>query len=83
MSAPAHRASFLAIDQIPLLNPHLAKLYASKTSKTLRRDLNELVRMGLVRVDSDGRFKVAIEIMSAFLPARTTPVVPPTTVRQG
>jgi len=55
MSAPAHRANFLAIDQIPLLNPHLAKLYASKTSKTLRRDLNELVRMGLVRVDSDGR----------------------------
>jgi Fic family protein len=83
MSAPAHRANFLAIDQIPLLNPHLAKLYASKTSKTLRRDLNELVRMGLVRVDSDGRFKVAIEIMSAFLPARSTPAMPQPTIRQG
>ena len=83
MSAPAHRANFLAIDQIPLISPRLAKLYATKSSKTLRRDLNELVRMGLVRRDSDGRFKVAIEIMSAFLPARSTPVMPRPTVRQG
>jgi len=39
--------------------------------------------MGLVRVDSDGRFKVAIEIMSAFLPARSTPAMPQPTIRQG
>ena len=83
MSAPAHRSSPPAMDQIPLLNPHLAKLYAAKSSKTLRRDLNELVQMGLVRADSDGRFKVAMEIMSAFLPARRSLVAPPTTVRQG
>ena len=39
--------------EIKRLNPQLAELYATKTPKTLSRDLNELVKRQLITVDGD------------------------------
>ncbi len=62
---------------------HLAKLYAERTRKTLRRDLAELKNLGLVVVDGTGRFRAHVETIEAFLPARKPPEMPAPTVRQG
>jgi Fic family protein len=82
MSTP-ERKQPLTPDEISLLSPHLARLYAERTQKTLRRDLNELKNLGLVVADSAGRFKANVEIIAAFLPARRSPEAPAPTVRQG
>ena len=51
------------------LTPEIAELYASKTTKTLTRDLHELQRMKLIR-----RFGALIEangaLLTELLPAR-------------
>jgi cell filamentation protein, protein adenylyltransferase len=39
---------------IPDLTPRLAGAYATKTEKTLSRDLNEIKRLGLLRQEPDG-----------------------------
>lgn len=51
------------------LTPRLAKAYASKNTKTVQRDLNELERMGLVERQTGG-FKAKRETILAFLPWR-------------
>lgn len=51
------------------LTPRLAKAYATKSSKTVQRDLNELERMKLVERLSGG-FKAKRETILAFLPWR-------------
>ncbi len=51
------------------LTPGLAYAYARKTPKTLTRDLNELVRLDLVREEDDG-WIARRDKMLAFLPAR-------------
>lgn len=49
------------------LSPRLAAAYATKTEKTISRDLNEVKRLGLVRSDPDG-WAPADEAISGFKP---------------
>lgn len=58
------------IGEIPVLTPRIAKEYARKTSRTLHRDLNSLYGMGLLRHDEDGRIRICLEAVRAFLPPR-------------
>ena len=55
--------------EIPELSPRLAREYSSKTPKTLSRDINAVVDMGLV--ERDGRkVRARKGMILAFLPAR-------------
>jgi Fic family protein len=49
------------------LNAHLAAAYATKTKKTLTRDLNTLIDMGLVE-QTPGGVRPRSEVILAFLP---------------
>ena len=54
-------------DEIPMLTPRLAALYATKGPRTLSRDLNKLSSAGLVHKRS-GKWVSNHFIMKAFLP---------------
>ena len=54
-------------DQIPQLSPKLATFYASLTDRTLRRDVQDLLRLGLL-VESGARLRAYKEQLYAFLP---------------
>lgn len=63
---------WVAIGEIGELTKRLAKAYATKTAKTIQRDLNVLVSMGLV--DREGRrVRARRELIFAFLPLRRVP----------
>jgi hypothetical protein len=49
------------------LNPKLAEMYATKTPKTLSRDLNELTKKGLISTEGD-KVRANKEVILAFLP---------------
>jgi Fic family protein len=53
--------------QLRLLTPELAEAYAGKTTKTMTRDVNALVRRGLIRRDGTG-YVADMEKILAFLP---------------
>ncbi len=53
------------------LSPELAELYASKTDKTLTRDVNTLVGDGLLRRSAEG-YEANREIIEAFRPLVAT-----------
>lgn len=53
--------------RVPALTTQLAADYAGKTSRTVQRDLNALMSMGLV-VKVKGGYRALTEIISAFLP---------------
>jgi len=58
------------IPRLRRLTPELAELYARKTTKTLTRDVNRIVEMGLAeRVDAGLRARR--EVILAFLPRMT------------
>ena len=66
---------WVEVGKVAELTPRLAKAYAGKTSKTVQRDLNELVQMGLIT--RDGRkLRARREIILAFLPLRKRPDAP-------
>ncbi len=48
----------------------LAELYKGKTRKTVSRDLNELLKLGLIKVNSKG-YEIAIDKLLAFLPVKS------------
>jgi hypothetical protein len=52
------------------LSPRLAKEYAGKTEKTLSRDLNVLVEMGLIQRSPGRRIRAQSDRIKAFLPWR-------------
>ncbi|HEX3778134.1 MAG TPA: hypothetical protein VHX38_00565 [Pseudonocardiaceae bacterium] len=58
------------LGELRRMTPRLAELYAIKGDKTLTRDVNELVSMGLAIKESHA-LRSAIEIMRAFIPARS------------
>ena len=58
------------VDEIQDLSPRLAREYASKTTKTLSRDLNALAEMKLV-LREGRRVKANRDLILAFLPARS------------
>lgn len=61
---------------IPHLTPRLAEIYAETGPKTLSRDLNELVRLGLLTV-SDGAYSadstVLMSLLTLTVPAPISP----------
>jgi hypothetical protein len=52
------------------LSPRLIKAYATKGEKTLARDINALVGMGLIQKDDEGRYRARTELVFSFLPAQ-------------
>ena len=57
------------------LSPEVASLYARKTPKTLSRDVNALIGMGLMEEREDGNCRAKRETILAFLPLRRQPPV--------
>lgn len=60
---------------IPRLSPQLAEIYATSGPKTLTRDLNELVTIGLLRV-IDGRYEADDSALMTLLPMAEPPPNP-------
>lgn len=60
---------------IPRLTPRLAEIYAASGPKTLTRDLNELVSIGLLHV-VDGRYQADAAVLMTLLPLRVPPDEP-------
>jgi len=54
------------IVQLRYLSPRIAEAYAGKTDRTIRRDVNVLERMDLIRKSFEG-VEINRELMSAFL----------------
>lgn len=54
------------------VSPRLAKAYAVKTSKTLSRDVNALVKMGLIAATPQG-YVAQRHLILSFLPQRAKP----------
>jgi Fic family protein len=57
------------MSKIALLTPSLAKAYATKTRKTLTRDLNALKELGLIETGRSGA-RAMMETILAFLPPK-------------
>lgn len=55
------------VKELRHISPRIAEAYAGKTSKTIQRDVNKLVKMGLIERKPDG-IVVKRELMLAFLP---------------
>jgi Fic family protein len=55
----------LLMREIPDLTPQLARAYAQKTSKALARDVNDLVKQGLL-VKEKGKIRANFEAISGF-----------------
>lgn len=55
--------------EIRYINPNIAEAYAGKTTKTIARDLNALIKMDLIEKTPDG-IRAKSEKMHAFLPKR-------------
>ncbi len=53
--------------EVRRLTAELAEMYATKTDKTLTRDLNKLVELGLIRKDGQLLWS-RIDLLDAFLP---------------
>lgn len=60
---------WVEVVKIPDLSTRLAKAYAAKTSKTLQRDVNALVGLGLI-VREGRKVRARREVILAFLPLR-------------
>ena len=60
---------WVEVGRVSELSTRLAKVYATKTSKTVQRDLNALVEMGLI-VRDGRKVRAQREVILAFLPLR-------------
>lgn len=58
------------MDKIREISPKVAESYAGKTRKTIVRDLNELMTAGLITFEPGVGYRVSIEAIFAFLPAK-------------
>ena len=67
MSAISIQDSPIKRDKIPQLSPKLAATYAQLTERTLRRDLQDLLRLGLLEEGAVG-LRARKELLYAFLP---------------
>ena len=68
----------VAKKDIPRLTPELAETYAASGPKTLTRDLNELVSIGLLRA-VDGRYQADSDALMSLLPLTVSPDGTPST----
>jgi len=57
----------LSRGELPRLSAGLFEMYVGKTDKTLSRDINAVVKMGLVRRQADG-YVPNKRVIEAFLP---------------
>jgi hypothetical protein len=57
------------VARLSAITPRLAAAYSRKTAKTLARDVNALIQMGLVEKDGTG-CRARKEIILGFLPQR-------------
>ena len=74
------RGAPVARDQIPNLSPGLIRTYAKTTARTLARDLEELVSIGLLRESTDG-YEANSSVLIALLPTRlSNSSEPPTSI---
>ena len=60
---------WVKISEVDTLTPKLAQAYANRTTKTLTRDLNAIVQMGLIEM-SQRSVRANKRLIRAFLPAR-------------
>jgi Fic family protein len=58
--------------KLPEVSPRLAKAYAVKTGKTLSRDVNALVKLGLIAATPQG-YVAKRQLIMSFLPPRAHP----------
>ena len=65
----------ITLVEIANLTPALAASYATKTRKTLTRDIHALLEMGLIKPKGGG-YRAAMGTILAFLPGRRTPSAP-------
>jgi Fic family protein len=63
----SERSEPVKLDDIRYLSPKIAEMYAGKGSRTIDRDLKELVDMGLVEATPEG-YRARREIVLAFRP---------------
>lgn len=63
------RADWVKVAELTELTPRLAKAYATKTSKTVQRDLTALAELGLIDREPK-RVRARRELIFAFLPLR-------------
>lgn len=61
------RGGAFKIAEIKQLDANIAALYATKTPKTITRDMNRLKKLGLVE-SGPGGYRAKIDVMLAFLP---------------
>jgi Fic family protein len=61
---------------LPRVSPEVASLYARKTAKTLSRDINALIGMGLMDWREGEGYRAKKETILAFLPLRRRVPVP-------
>jgi len=59
----------IRISKIPEISMRMAVAYANKTRKTMARDVNKLIKMGLLERTKEG-VRATREVILAFLPAR-------------
>ncbi|MGD8847007.1 MAG: hypothetical protein PVI54_15905, partial [Desulfobacteraceae bacterium] len=59
----------IRISKIPEISTRMAAAYAKKTRKTMVRDVNKLINMGLFERTKEG-IRAKREVILAFLPAR-------------
>lgn len=67
---------FIKAADLKQLDPHIAAQYATKTPKTVTRDMNRLKKLGVVQAGATG-YRARIEIMLAFLPTSLLNAPPP------
>ncbi len=58
------------LDSLRRLTAELAERYAGKESKTIIRDVNKLVDLGLAEKTSDRKLRPRMELIEAFIPGR-------------
>ena len=59
----------IRMSKIPEVSTRMATAYAKKTRKTMVRDINKLINMGLMERTKDG-IRAKRDLILAFLPAR-------------
>lgn len=69
-----------SLDQVSLLNPEIAKAYGQLSERTLKRDLEVLVEMGLVRRDDDGLYSANTNALRLMMARRLKRDVEPSTI---
>ena len=65
----SHTSEPIPLSKLPEISPRMAKAYAKKTSRTLVRDVNNLIEKGLIRKERKG-YLPNRELILAFLPVK-------------